>query len=379
MKKFLYIILIITIFAVGIGGAFYFIKNKPKPKKRPIVQHAQLVETMPIARNDINITFELMGTVKASKTVELRSRVMGEVVKTSPKFIPGSLLKKGERVLNIERIDYELSVIQKESDVKKAAYELELENAQGAIAAEELKFLGESVKQDYEDLLLRKPNLLASNAKLQAAKATLKKAQLDLQRTTITTPFNASLQKIHVDIGSLVRIGDSLATLINSDTFWVEALIDLKDLKYAKLPTTATLISNSGSHYDAKAIALEHDLDSEARMAKILLEVEDPLALKKKNAHKVPLFIGDYVTLELQGKTLKSSFKIPRYALHEGKNIYLFTHDKKLHIVAVRILYEDQKFIYATTPQLHNGDLLITSPLATAVEGMPLRVRSDAE
>jgi RND family efflux transporter MFP subunit len=379
MKKFLYISLIIAIFTLGVGGALYFVKNRPKPKKRPIIEHAQLVETMPIQCNDINITFTLMGTIKPSKSVELQSRVMGEVVKTSRKFIPATLVIKGERLLNLERTDYELTVIQKESDVKKAAYELKLESAQGAIAAEELEFLGESVKQDYEDLLLRKPNLLASDAKLQAAKATLKKAQLDLQRTTITAPFNASIQKIHVNIGSQVRIGDKLATLINSDTFWVEALIDLKELKYVKIPATATLISSSGSHYEAKAIALEHDLDRTARMAKILLEVEDPLALRAKNADKVPLFIGDYLTIKLQGTTLKSSFKIPRYALHEGKKIYLFDNNRTLHIVTVTILYEDQKFIYATTPQLHNGDRLITSPLATAVEGMPLRVRSDAE
>jgi RND family efflux transporter MFP subunit len=378
MKKFLYIVLIITIFAVGVGGALYFVKNKPKPKKRPIIQHAQLVETLPVKRSDFNITFELMGTVKASKTVELRSRVVGEVMQTSHKFIPGNLLKKGEKLLNIDRIDYELSVIQKESDVKKAAYELKLENAQGAIAAEELEFLGESVKQDYEDLLLRKPNLLASNAKLQAAKATLKKAQLDLQRTTIKAPFNASLQEIHVNVGSRVRIGDKLVTLVNSDTFWIEALIDLKELKYIKIPTDATIISSSGSHYQAKAITLEHDLDSKARMAKILFEVQDPLALKEKNSDKVPLFIGDYVTLNVRGTTLKSSFKIPRYAVHEGNKIYIFGKNKKLRIVTITILHAEQKFIYTTAPQLQNDDLLITSPLATAVEGMRLRVRNDA-
>ncbi len=373
MKKLLYILLIIAILGVGIGGAFYFMKNKPRPTKRPSQEHALLVETTPIKRSDINITIKAMGTVKPSKSIELTSRVAGEILQTTKNFTPGTLFKKGETLLKIDSIDYQLIVTQKESDVKKAEYELTLENAQGVIAAQELEFLGESIKNANEALLLRKPNLQAAQAKLEAAHAALQKAKLDLSRTTLKAPFNASLQKIHVNLGSSVRSGDKLVTLVNSDTFWVEALIPIEQINQITFPSKADVYSNNKSSYGATAIGLFNELEESTRMAKILLEVQDPLSLKRVNQNRAPLFIGDYVDVTLQGKMLHNCIKIPRYAVHGANTIWIMTAQKKLRSHPITIVYQERDFIYAASSDINDGELLITSTLAMAVEGMALR------
>jgi RND family efflux transporter MFP subunit len=373
MKKLLYFLLIIAVLASGIGSAFYFLNNKPNPKKRPLTEQAVLVETAAIIYDDINVSINAMGTIKPSRSIALASRVAGEVIATAGHFTPGRLFKKGENIIKIDPLDYELIVTQKASDVKKAEYELALENAQGSIAAEELAFLGENVKSDYKDLLLRKPNLKASEAMLEAAKAALQKAELDLNRTVIDAPFNASLQKIHVNLGSQVHAGDTLVTLVESDTFWIEALVRVEELRYMSFPSAAEVFSNQQNPYRARAIGLLHELEENARMAKVLLEVDDPLALKASNRTKTPLFINEYVTVRLKGARLSKCFKVPRHSVHGSNIVRLMTPSQRLRSQQLNVIYEDRDFVYATALGINEGELLITSALATAVEGMALR------
>ena len=367
MKKFLYILLIIGILGAGVGTAFYFMKNQPKPKKRPVTQHVTLVKTSSIIRQDINVSILIMGTVKPSKSIELASRVEGEIIYTTKHFTPGQLYKKGQTLLKVDPIDYELLIIQKASDVKKAEYELKLEKAQGTIAAQELAFLGENIQSEQEELLLRKPNLQAAQAKLSAAQATLKKAQLDLKRTIIKAPFNASLQKIHVNLGSLVRVGNTMLTLVNSDTFWVEAHIKIQDLNYISFPSDAVVISSASHEFKASAIGVLHELEANTSMAKIILEVNSPLA------SKTPLFIGEHVNISLQGNTLKQSFKLPRLSVHEGNIIWIMSADQTLRLEHIDLLWQDRDFIYTQELNIKANERLIISPLSTVVNGMKVR------
>ncbi|MEA2111809.1 MAG: efflux RND transporter periplasmic adaptor subunit [Campylobacterota bacterium] len=373
MKKFLYILLIIAILGAGVGGAFYFMKNRPKPKKRPVVEHITLVKTSSISHNDVNVSINLMGTVKPSKSVELSSRVGGEVIYTSNNFRPGQLFKKGETLLKIDPVDYELIVTQRASDVSRAQYELKLEHAQGVIAAQELEFLGEDIKSEQEELLLRKPNLHASKANLDAAKAALKKAELDLLRTTVKAPFNASLQKIHVNLGSQIKEGQTLLTLVESNIFWVEAHIKIEDLKFVLFPSTATVTSNSNIRFKATAIGLLHELEANTSMAKVILEVHDPLGLKNRALHKTPLFIGEHVTASLQGERIKETFKLPRLSVHEGNVVWIMDAKSRLRLETIEPLWQDRDFIYTQHLDITADERLITSPLSTVVEGMKVR------
>ncbi|MDA7852444.1 hypothetical protein N9A71_02740, partial [Porticoccaceae bacterium] len=50
-------------------------------------------------------------------------------------------------------------------------------------------------------LFLRQPQLAAAEAALESARADLAKANLDLNRTSITTPFQGRIRQTFVDLG----------------------------------------------------------------------------------------------------------------------------------------------------------------------------------
>ena len=70
--------------------------------------------------------------------------------------------------------------------------------------------------------MLREPQRLAAEARVQSARAAVEQARVDLGRTVIRAPFDAQVLSREVEIGSQVSPGDPLARLVGVDRYWVE-------------------------------------------------------------------------------------------------------------------------------------------------------------
>jgi hypothetical protein len=112
----------------------------------------------------------------------------------------------------------------------------------------------------------------------------------------------------------------------------------------------------------------------EARMARVLVEVRDPLALSSEAA---PLFFGAYASLVLEGKTLERVAEIPRRHLRSGDRLYLFGSDKKLDIRKVEISYRGEDTVLVSAG-VDEGERLVITDVPVAVAGMALRLPEEA-
>jgi len=108
-------------------------------------------------------------------------------------------------------------------------------------------------------------------------------------------------------------------------------------------------------------------------MARLLVEVKDPLDLHTKSDRKPPLLIGEYVRVLINGSPLHDVFRIPRFALRNDNQIWLVERERKLAIRQVKPLWREEEYVYVRDG-LHPEDLLIVSALATPVDGMDLRL-----
>jgi RND family efflux transporter MFP subunit len=381
-KQILKIVLPLIIIVIGITTAFYLKNTGPKSKRRPPIKLASIVQVEQLFPANHIVMLNAMGTVVPAREIELKSRVTGEVININPEFIEGGLLKAGSLILQIDPEDYQLALTQKEKALADASYSLKLELGRQEVAKREWELLnGDKDTEDREaELALRKPHLEKAKADLNAAKAEHEKAYLDLSRTQIKAPFNAMVRSRWVNLGSQVAPQERLAELVGTDSYWIKTSVPVDRLSWIQIPqrqgdpaTRARIIYAQGYESIGTVIRLMGDLSPEGRMARVLIEVEDPLGLKNSKNDKPPLLIGDYVRVEIEGKKLENVYKIPRTAFRDNSFIWIASKNSTLEIVEIHPVWRDASVVLVDNA-IKPGDLLIISDLSAPVDGMPVRI-----
>ena len=382
-RWFINIVLSIALITAGIAGANYISKTAPKARRRPPVKILPLVQVINVHPAEERILVPAMGTVIPAREIVLEPRVAGEIVSIHPEFIVGGYLKKGSEVLQIDPQDYKLALTLAKAMVKDAESKLKILQAEAEAAKDEWREIYRNragKNNEPSPLLIKKPQLTAARAMLVAEKADVKKARLNLARTKISAPFNAIVRAKHVDIGSQVSGQDRLAELVGTDEYWIQASMPVDRLNWIMIPRNSgepgskvRIVYRNGIELTGTVIKLLGELEAEGRMARILVEVKDPLGLNFSEKKHPPLLIGEYVHMEIEGRQLKNAYRIPGTALRDNTHIWLVSNDGKLEIRSVEILWRDAQTVLLTDG-LQPDEQLIVSDLSKPVNGMQLQV-----
>ncbi len=393
MKKFIAIslgkILPIVIFlGGGIAIANSFIANKTQI--RPMQQQKKyiLVSVANLEASEELIDIEAMGTVIPAKTITVTPELGGKIIDMNQNLVEGGFINAGEMIAQIDKRDYETMVIQHESQVADAEYNIEIEKGKQEIAKSEWEMLDEDTKSDAnKQLLLRTPHIARLKASLKYAKKVLEESELNVERTKIVAPFNSIVQVKHIEKDQIVGQSSQIATLIGTDKFWVKVNIPVSNLKYVKLPepnkengSTAEVLYelSDGTRVEriGKIIRYLGDLEQAGRMARLIVEIDDPLGLKKDNDNiNIPMFLNAFVKVKIHGSKLSDVISIERGYLHEGNKVWILNKLQQLEIRKVSILWKRENDVLVSTKYLKPGELLITSKISTPVQNMQLRTQ----
>lgn len=386
-KKILKSLPILLIVMAALGLSYYWMTHKARAQRTPPKVLAPLVELMQTQVIDYQTSVYAMGTVVAAQSVNLTPRISGMVIRVSPNFIEGGMLKKGEELVELDPTDYRLAIKQKESELAKAQFNLKLELGQQAIVKREFQLLGGDLNEQEQELVLRRPHLNAAKAALDAAEAALQQAHLDLSRTRPVAPFNAIITTRNANIGawmSAFSTGTPLARLVGTDSFWINASLPIDKLGWIQIPGinsrqgSPAKISyetgwGKGVYRTGTIKRLQAELEPEGRMARVIVEVEDPLSQKPANKQAPPLMLGTYVRVEIAGKMLRNVISVPETVLHDGQQIWLMSAQKTLEIHKVNPVWIEQGRVYLNKDQLPENASIITSDLSAPVPGMRIR------
>ena len=324
-----------------------------------------------------------MGTVIPAREIVLESQVSGEIVFIHPEFTEGGFLEKGAEILGIDPQDYSLALTLAQAMVKDAESKLKQLEAEAESARDEWRDLYKDSREGDSEpppLLVKEPQLSAARAMLTAEKADVQKARLNLARTKIRSPFNAIVRAKNVDIGSQVSGQEKLAELVGTDEYWIQASIPVDRLSWIKIPrkpaesgSKVRIFYRKADERTGRVIKLLGALEAEGRMARILVKVKDPLGLKTAGNNQLPLLIGEYVRIEIDGRQLQNVYRIPRATLRDDANLWIVSNDGKLDIRQVEIIWRDTQTVLLREG-LEPGDRLIVSDLASPIPGMPVQV-----
>ena len=116
-------------------------------------------------------------------------------------------------------------------------------------------------------------------------------------------------------------------------------------------------------------------LEDQTRLARVIVDVEDPMSYRSGNATAPPLMIGSFVEAEISAKELTDVIRLRRDYVRSDDTVWVM-EDGMLRIRPVNIVFRDADYAYVTEG-LASGDRVVVTNLSTVVDGAPLRVEGE--
>ncbi len=360
----------------------------PVAERTPRPRQPRLVEVSTVSRSTETVAIEAMGRVVPTRQVVIQPEATGRVVEVGPEFVPGGRFEPGDLMLRIDPSDYELALRQRASDLAQARADLRIEEGNQSVALLEFELLGETVTEADRSLVLREPQLDTVRARVETAEAALARARLDLERTAVRSPFRALVRDRGAELGARIAPGTQLATLVDTDAYWVETALPVSQLSWIEIPggegepgsaaqVVASDARDSGRAREGRVVRLLSDLEPEGRMARVLVRVEDPLALAPEHADLPPLLLDSFVNVEIRGRSLESVVPLDRSLLRDGDRVWVMDAEDRLDIRQVDVAFRGKERVLVTSG-LAGGERVVVSDLSSPVKGMPLRIADES-
>ncbi|MBU0991071.1 MAG: efflux RND transporter periplasmic adaptor subunit [Proteobacteria bacterium] len=380
-KKKIHIILAVLILILGVIGMKILGAQKKQIEKKPPRSSMPSVEFFTVKLEDHQIVLTGEGTVKPLKEISIVPQVSGKVIDISPSFINGGRFEKEDILFRIDPVDYELAVTMARASMKTAESNLKLAEEAAVTAQEEWMLHDKNVSANRlppSDLVLKKPQLLAAQARLAAETANLERAMLNLDRTIIKAPFPGRVGNKQIDIGQFINTGVPVASIFSTES--VEIAVPLEDDKlfwfyvpgFSKEQTENTTVSVkadfSGHHmiWQGEIHRASAKVDERTRMIDVIVRVAQPYKTTP------PLAPGLFVSVDIYGKTIENAAGIPPKALHENNVVWVLDDDNKITFRPVEIAMV-QKDLVIVKKGLENGQRIVTTRLKSLTNGMNVK------
>jgi len=330
----------------------------------------------------ISVPVISQGSVKAKTKIKLVAEVSGRVKQIAKLKLNGGFFKQGDLLLSIEDTDYRLAMSRANAQVVAAEQKLIRAQTEAGQAKYDLQQIGRDPSKSTA-FALREPQLAEAKASLQAAKADLEIAGLQMQRTQIKAPFNGRVVSKQVDVGQYVSTGTLLADIYSTESVTVRLPLSLQQIELLglKLRNNQQLIdaikiklfseyASKKYIWNAQFSHAEGEIDVRNRLVYLVAEVFSPYEKNAQFPNRPPLTPGMFVKAELKG-VKKSVIKLPRSVLRYGSRVWVIDENNKLQIKLVEVLNKDRNNIYIISG-LNKGEKIITSAISFPLQGMRL-------
>ncbi|WP_052910974.1 efflux RND transporter periplasmic adaptor subunit [Riemerella anatipestifer] len=308
-------------------------EDKDKKEEMPVYPTTQPLKM------DTNISKDFVAQIQSQKNIEVRAQGKGFLDKIY--VDEGQYVKAGQVLFRIMPQVYEAEFMKTRAEVEQAR--IEYQNA--SILA------GNNIVSKNEKALAK--------AKLDAASAEMRMAQLHLSFTTIRAPFSGVINRIPLKLGSLIEEGDLLTSL--SDNTNVYAYFNVSEPEYLSYQTNAnerskqqvTLVMANGQEHPEKGFIQNIEGEFNNETGNIAFRAKFPnsdLLLRNGQTGKVRMEIP-----------VKNALIIPQKATYEIQDQkYVFVVDKngKVESRNIKVTYSLPD-IYVVSSGLSAGDKIL--------------------
>jgi len=438
MKK----LLIIPPIIIG-GAIFMFMQAQKKdPQIVEVTEVARHVRVVDVQEVRVKPKVHGFGTVRPAKTWVATAQVSGEIVKVSPRLKKGAILKAGTVIVTISPVDFELAIAQSNANIRATDAKIDelgvsgkntqdlldiekqsLQIREGELARQEKlvkngtvsrasydrerrdTFVQRKKVQELENTLRLIPTQLSVQQEQRAVyMAQLRSAELNLQRTKISLPFEARFSEVNAEVAQFAQQGQTLAKADGIASAEIEAQVPIGQfMEFLKATTggkqggkgvggidsetLAVMIANLGMEvkiflntgsqrvsWNARLARFSDTIDPKTRTIGIIAIVDDAYRQAVPGV-RPPLAKGLFVEMEITSLPQELHLIVPRLALN-GKELYILGKGNRLEVRTVETGLVQGDFV-VITKGLRAGDQVVVSDLTPAIDNMLLAPETD--
>ncbi|AVO55488.1 MdtA/MuxA family multidrug efflux RND transporter periplasmic adaptor subunit [Ectopseudomonas mendocina] len=288
------------------------------------------VRVAEVRQADFAIELKALGTVTAYNTVNVRSRVDGELVKAL--FTEGQQVKAGDLLAVIDPRSYEVALQQAQGALQEN--QAQLTNAELDLARYEGLYAEDSIAKQTLDTQRALVNQYRGSIK--SNQADVATAKLNLEFTQIRAPISGRLGLRQLDVGNLVSSGDTTPLVVITQTDPISVIFTIPE---GDLPAVLKRVRN-----DETLKVEAWDRGERLKLADGVLESLDnqidtatgtvKLKARFENAEQM-LFPNQFVNVRLRVETREAATIIPSSSLQFGNRgtfVYVVDGENKVSI-----------------------------------------------
>jgi membrane fusion protein (multidrug efflux system) len=346
-----------------------------KESAAPPVQPPPQVSVIEVKPGAVIVYEEYVAQTQAPATIEIRSQVTGLLDRQA--FGDGSRVKKGDLLYIIDPRPFQASLAQARASLAQG--EANLVNAKQNLARNSRLIAQKAVsQQDYDNAFAQER---ANTATVEAQKALVRSAELNVEFTTLRAPREGFMSNSLVRPGALITAQQTLlTTLYSSDPMWVNFTVGetrfLELQKQLKRPPGERLDKAppfrlrlaDGTEYPLTAKLDFVDATLDQRSGTLLVRVSVP------NPERI-LRPGLFVRVVVPAFENPAGIRIPQQAVQDLqglKSVYVVSADNKVEprpIVANHRIGND----WVVDNGLQAGDHVVLEGIGKLRPGIPVK------
>jgi len=266
-----------------------------------------------VERRDIPIQLRAIGNVEAYQTVQIRSQVNGQIQKIF--FHEGEDVREGQLLFQLDKRPFQ-------ADLEKAVGQMKHDQAQAELSriqAERYSSLENAGVASHEQADQFRAQARADASAVEADKAAVDAARVQLQYTDITAPIDARAGALLINLGNLVKANDTpyLVQLNQVTPIYVTFFVPEANLdqirRYFASRQLKVLAYPKGQSADAAAGRLtfiDNGVDTTTGTFKLKGTFEN---------RDRRLWPGEFVDVALELSTQKNAVVVPTKAIQTGQ------------------------------------------------------------
>jgi len=283
-------------------------------------------------QKSVPVQLRAVGNVEPYTTVSIKSQVTGVLMQAH--FKEGQDVKKGQQLFTIDPRPFEAALRQAEANMQR-------DNAQLKNLREQVRRYADLVEKQYvsrEQYDLIKTNADAAEAVVEADKAAVENAKVQLSYCYIYSPVNGRVGSLLVNEGNLVRVNDGAPLVIINQvnpinvTFSVpeQHLSDLKrHMNAGQLKVDASFQSDDGRPEQGRLEFVDNAVDRSTGTIKLK-------AIFANTERR--LWPGQFINVALTLTTQPNAIVIPSEAVQvgqDGQHVFVVQPDKRVEVRSV--------------------------------------------